>query len=645
MVIRNPVFDPQDQRKTSNMEDSSAMTIEFLRARLLSERSISRSARQRAEELAKKVIELEEELMKVTFQRKMAEKATVDVLAILENHGISDISGEFDSGSEGSDCDVTYDSSVSNSYADASERSTSSKVRKHASEEYSGSNVDPSPSPGRSLSWKGRLDSSRSLEKYKTSNVRRRSSLSTSSSSARHLAKSCRRIKHKETRSVMEDTRDKPLNIICQENEVVSSSEGFLNDSNGEPLVHLRMESKPQEEDESELMLAINKNHDVDGCEREDMEKALEHRAQLIDRYEAMEKAQREWEDKFRENNTSTPDSFDMGNHSDVTEERDERKAQIPCSANETTSIAQQDKSESTSVYVPEKMTAEHRDDIPKSFDDTGYNNPSSKTVSTSGMIKEISHSQLKGIHNHGQVNPHSQTSDSCHQGPSKHEFPHSKTTDLAATDIHQGLHLKDAQLNNNGISDFGVHKQFHEFSVLESLKHAKLSLQEEINKLPLVKSSNSSKAINPLVTTSRDEDRYDIPVGIAGLFRVPDISYGATAGYSAHDSTAGLEFSRGRGVSGTWGGQCGADSYHGTMFCTNNQSSATQFSETWSTTPSVPSFPLGNPAFQMHPISPPYQLATRWMSFDEGPSKPYSSSIVGVPPAYDFSFHGDHLR
>lgn len=42
-------------RKTSSMEDSTAMTIEFLRARLLSERSVSRSARQRADELAKKV--------------------------------------------------------------------------------------------------------------------------------------------------------------------------------------------------------------------------------------------------------------------------------------------------------------------------------------------------------------------------------------------------------------------------------------------------------------------------------------------------------------------------------------------------------------------------------------------------------------
>lgn len=37
------------------MEHSTAMTIEFLRARLLSERSVSRTARQRADELAQRV--------------------------------------------------------------------------------------------------------------------------------------------------------------------------------------------------------------------------------------------------------------------------------------------------------------------------------------------------------------------------------------------------------------------------------------------------------------------------------------------------------------------------------------------------------------------------------------------------------------
>jgi hypothetical protein len=37
------------------MADSTAMTVDFLRARLLSERSVSRAAKERAEELAKRV--------------------------------------------------------------------------------------------------------------------------------------------------------------------------------------------------------------------------------------------------------------------------------------------------------------------------------------------------------------------------------------------------------------------------------------------------------------------------------------------------------------------------------------------------------------------------------------------------------------
>lgn len=47
-------------------------------------------------------------------------------------------------------------------------------------------------------------------------------------------------------------------------------------------------------------------DYNVYGGDR-DMEKALEHQAQLIGRYEEMEKAQTEWEEKFRENNNSTP--------------------------------------------------------------------------------------------------------------------------------------------------------------------------------------------------------------------------------------------------------------------------------------------------------------------------------------------------
>lgn len=41
-----------------------------------------------------------------------------------------------------------------------------------------------------------------------------------------------------------------------------------------------------------------------------DMERALQHQAQLIGQYEEEEKAQREWEEKFRESNIYTPVKF-----------------------------------------------------------------------------------------------------------------------------------------------------------------------------------------------------------------------------------------------------------------------------------------------------------------------------------------------
>lgn len=40
------------------MGDSTAMTIEFLRARLLSERTVSKAAKERADQLAKRVSDI-----------------------------------------------------------------------------------------------------------------------------------------------------------------------------------------------------------------------------------------------------------------------------------------------------------------------------------------------------------------------------------------------------------------------------------------------------------------------------------------------------------------------------------------------------------------------------------------------------------
>lgn len=139
---------------------------------------------------------MEEQLKIVSLQRKRAEKATVDVLAILECQGLSDVSDEFDLSS---DQETPCESKVGHKSTKEEESSINSKVSRNKSEEYSGSDVDSSPVRGRSLSWKGRNDSPRSLQKYKDSSMRRSSLTSTRSSSPKHcVGKSCRQIRRRE---------------------------------------------------------------------------------------------------------------------------------------------------------------------------------------------------------------------------------------------------------------------------------------------------------------------------------------------------------------------------------------------------------------------------------------------------------------
>lgn len=657
--MQNSLLDPQDQRITSCMEDSTAMTIEFLRARLLSERSISRTARQRADELAKKVMELEEQLRTVILQRKMAEKATADVLAILESQGISDVSEEFDSGS---DLENPCDSSMSNECAKEGEEPMNSKGRQHGSDEMSGSNVDSSPVSSKNLSWKGRHDSPHSLEKYKTktSNLRRQNSFSSISSSPKHrLGKSCRKIRHR-TRSVVEESRDKFVKVNCQENELASSSEGFPNFSDSGSNI-LKIESKIQEEDGSEANL-LNKNHHADVYGREkDMEKALEHQAQLIDRYEAMEKAQREWEEKFRENNSTTPDSCDPGNHSDMTEEKDECKVQIPYAAKVVTSNAQESKGEPKGVCLSEEISkAEARDIMPKTYDDTGGYSNQITTFTTSDLLgQENSHSTLKGNQNESSVNGHFQSSDMNHQDLSRHDYPDSRPTSSFPTDIHGVQHQNDASRSKNDLCALVTHEQSHKFNgVLESLKQARISLQQELNRLPLVEGGYTAK---PSASVSKSDDKFEIPVGCSGLFRLPtDFSDGASARFNVHDPTAafGPNFHLNRGISRASDGQfLTGPPYSGTTLSltADDQSLVTRYLENGSRLDSDKSsfdpFLNGGPIssgkymYPSFPINPSYQNATSQMPFGDEISRPFSSSTVGVPHAHRFSFNGDHLR
>lgn len=116
-------------------------------------------------------------------------------------------------------------------------------------------------------------------------------------------------------RSVVERSKDEPAKFDdSEENGVAASSEGLSNFSYCDPE---RLRDGPESQKEKFLSKDAHtgsKEHqrngdpDFNGHGRnKDMERALEHQAQLIGQNEEMEMAQREWEEKFRENNTSTP--------------------------------------------------------------------------------------------------------------------------------------------------------------------------------------------------------------------------------------------------------------------------------------------------------------------------------------------------
>ncbi|KAB2627089.1 hypothetical protein D8674_020707 [Pyrus ussuriensis x Pyrus communis] len=542
--MHNSNQDSQDQR---SMEDSSAMTIEFLRARLLSERSVSRSARQRVNELEKMVEELEEQLKIVSLQRKMAEKATADVLAILENQGASDISEEFDSSS---DQETHQGSKVGNNLTNEEESFEILTARRNDQEELSGSDADSSRIPGRSLSWKGRIESPHSQDKYKDLSTRRRGNFTSvgSSSPRHHLGKSCRQIKHKETRSDKFDS---------QENGVSASSEGLPNGLYGGPEKLRESSEFPEGKTLSNGVLSgtiekqRNRDLDFSGHGRDiDMEKALEHQAQLICQNEEMEKAQREWEEKFRENNTSTPDSCDPGNHSDITEERDEIKAQMPSPARVTAAQAQESKSAEGDVCLPkETVKIQSNGFLLASHIDMGglQDNPSRSSVASS-QVQEFAFPTANGKQNQESAENYAQqTSRGSHTDQLLHQSAHKHTSDATSSDAGYGFHKGNASGSRNDLYALVPHDSQDKLGgVLDALKQARLSLQQTMTRLPLVDGTSAHKSIEPSIPATKTVDRVEIPVGCAGLFRLPtDFAVEEAVAHNSYFGSSGLPSAR----------------------------------------------------------------------------------------------------
>ncbi|XP_068664227.1 uncharacterized protein [Aristolochia californica] len=529
----------KDQRNNSSMEDSAAMTIEFLRARLLSERSVSRTAKQRADHLAKRVVELEEQLRIVTSQRKKAEKAAAEVLAILENHGISDFSEAFDSNSD----QDGFEGESKGSYNSIKEEKNpmTSKLRKDEVEDgLSSSELEASPTPGTSLSWKSGSNNQSYYEKKTFFQPKRRQSdlLSTSgSSSKRQLGKSCRQIKRRETREAQEDVSDASQNGLAEgTGEISNHFEGrpeisngvspnedekaFLDDIDAYSPAHLRVQSG------SSL-------HEKDEKDAE-MEKALEQQAQLIVRYQAQENAQREWEEKYREDNGCLVDLCEPGNQSDVTEERNTPKTEsaepvdavgvvpplqeeLKPNKNEGQGSAAGMASRNLSI-TPSSPVAHNQDSIHTS---------NFSEFETQDLVPHGSQDYL-GVQMQKQDGSVGNSSNGVNDFASKFQPFSPGTPENSALALNSSKRsFSKEESSGDQRNQLGIVNQTSNRldGVLEALQFAKLSLCQELYRLP-----SSSNAITTLSTTPDNQvlamDKthapMEIPVGCAQLFRLP---------------------------------------------------------------------------------------------------------------------------
>ncbi|KZV24236.1 hypothetical protein F511_01718 [Dorcoceras hygrometricum] len=477
----------------TSIKDSRAMTIKFLRGRLLSERSVSKTAMQRAQELSKRVMELEEQLKFTCIQRKKAEKA---ILAIVENLGTSDMPEGFDSNSDqdGARHDLKTNPLVL--------RETSTKNEASEMEAYYSSEIVSTPSTDRSLTWKSTKDSQYSLQKKKQmDSIRRRTSFASHGSSARRAVKSCRRIRRRETRAVEEFQNDGPVKASFSR-DVSNSFDGVTDalrrsNSGKKPVDSTMLESESGSQKISGRCIAV---HERD----KDMESALQNQAQLIGQYEEEEKAQREWEEKFRESNHCEQDSGDPGNRSDVTEERNVVK--FPEVSDTTGTLC---------TKIQETRGSLFREDpqAPKCL--------SSLTDVKRGFLQDLSkssESKLPILERNGVNDPeisglHSDTSrHTCTQyTPMISDISSPSTKVSSYAEKSMPLFISPNSSSSCNLSVGPQETPTNLGSVLEALRQAKSSLQEKLNSSLLVDRG-----------TLRTHEIFKIPTGSHALLRLP---------------------------------------------------------------------------------------------------------------------------
>lgn len=331
------------------------------------------------------------------------------------------------------------------------------------------------------------------------------------------------------------------------------------------------------------------------------------------------------------------------------------------------TSDAQEAKPEARDDDISEEpLKAEPMGNLPRSHDDTGgYHVQNRATASSSGLLaQENSNSILKGHKNHESSETyHYQSLDRHHPGPHSHDSINSEPTNSFSSDVYRVLARKDVSSgsrNKNDLYALVPHKPQELSGVLDSLKQAKLSLQQKLDRLPLVEGGYNAKSIKPLASAHRSEDRIDVPIGCSCLFRLPtDFSDKPPARSNILNPASHMSsnFYLEKEISRTPSNQFGTSPFNGTgtRFSLDNRSLATTYLESGPSRSDTKKsafdpFDAGVPSsgknmYPTYPAYPSYQNLTPQIPLSDGLSRPYPSGSPGVPPSDHFSFYDGHVR
>ncbi|TVU36431.1 hypothetical protein EJB05_18365 [Eragrostis curvula] len=448
------------------MAESAAMTVDFLRARLLSERSVSRAAKERADELAKRVAELEEQVR---------ERAAEEVLAILDSQGFgAHLSDDADDDS-GTDRDGEEEEDVAKSRADAARVSGEEEEPSVAAPGEADDALSGTVRPG-GLSWKGRSVSPRKARQLKQKSGRRGYFylLSSSDSSPKYrMGQSCR--------------KNKRQMLMSNHGRMVSPGE------DGGDVVSTGSHKERQDGSDCTDDGPADLDGEVGGGERSsgdggvgqyviryqkggEMERVLERQAELIGQYEEEEKAQREWEEKYNENR----------NANKVAAEAEHKPCQVRNGEDSRLLLSQgaSQVAPCDDEVLPNGSLSESQGNGAQLRE--ANDKPSAQTASISAQ--ESSSTVTKQSQNRGDENS---DGDSGHAQPHQHcviktpserspssDTLNSKVSDWSSSHFHDHA---DSQLDTRSYGSASSNVDVG--SVLEALQRARISLSAKLSK------------------------------------------------------------------------------------------------------------------------------------------------------------------